>query len=228
LAWAYMFYLGASIPQIGAAQLTEADLRPWTFASFVMMFIMWAVMMAAMMLPSAMPTILLHAKLMQNRQQQNYSILFVCGYLALWTAFSAAATLLQWILHSRGLLSVIVASNNRLFSGVVLIGAGIYQWLPLKTACLNRCRSPLSFLIASWKDGANGAWQMGLQHGFYCVACCWALMLVLFVVGVMNLLWIVMLSVYVLLEKIFFKGEGGVRSVGAMLIFWGVWLMFSQ
>jgi predicted metal-binding membrane protein len=228
LAWAYMFYLYAAMPPLSAAQMAEPNLQPWTPVTFVMMFIMWAVMMVAMMLPSALPTILLFAKLKQNQTRQFEVILFVSAYVALWTAFSFAATLLQWGLHTRGLLSVMDATNTPILGGVVLIIAGVYQWLPLKFVCLNRCRSPLSFLIARWKDGAWGAWQMGLQHGFYCVACCWALMLVLFVVGVMNLLWIVILSLYVLLEKLFFKGESGVRIAGAMLVFWGAWLIAGR
>ncbi len=226
LAWAYLIYLAVSMPDM--AQLAAPNLQPWTLATFVMMLIMWVVMMVAMMLPSALPTILLFAKLKQNQTHSADVSLFVCGYLALWGVFSFAATLLQWLLHSRGLLSVVDASNSRLFSGAVLVVAGIYQWLPLKRVCLHRCRSPLSFLMTRWKDGAWGAWQMGLTHGVYCVACCWALMLVLFVVGVMNLWWIVILSVYVLLEKLFFTGASGVKIIGAMLIFWGTWLILIQ
>jgi predicted metal-binding membrane protein len=224
MAWATMFYLGVSMPQMTAAQMATPNLQPWTWVTFVMMFIMWAVMMVAMMLPSAMPTILLFAKLKQNPARQVEVLLFVCGYLALWIAFSFVATLMQWILHSRGLLSVMDASNTPILGGGVLIVAGVYQWVPLKLVCLNRCRSPLSFLMTRWKGGAWGAWQMGLQHGTYCVLCCWALMLVLFVVGVMNLLWVVILSGYVLLEKLWFNGESGVRGVGVLLIGWGIWL----
>jgi predicted metal-binding membrane protein len=227
LAWVYMGYLYASMTQMTMTQMAGPNLQPWTWVTFVMMFIMWAVMMVAMMLPSAMPTILLFAKLKQSPARQVEVILFVCGYLALWIAFSFVATLMQWILHSRGLLSVMDASNMPILGGGVLLVAGVYQWVPLKLVCLNRCRSPLSFLMTRWKAGAWGAWQMGLQHGTYCVLCCWALMLVLFVVGVMNLLWIVILSGYVLLEKLWFKGETGVRVVGALLIGWGIWLMVT-
>ncbi|MEY4730019.1 MAG: hypothetical protein RL020_1177 [Pseudomonadota bacterium] len=228
MAWFYMFYLYVAMPPMNAAQMAKPNLQPWTSLTFAMMFIMWTVMMVAMMLPSALPTILLFAKLKQNQTRQFEVILFVGAYVALWTAFSFAATLLQWGLHTRGLLSVMDATNTPILGGAVLIVAGIYQWLPLKFVCLNRCRSPLSFLITRWKDGAWGAWQMGLQHGFYCVACCWALMLVLFVVGVMNLLWIAILSLYVIVEKLFFKGESGVRIAGAMLVFWGGWLIAAR
>ncbi|MGB8337289.1 MAG: DUF2182 domain-containing protein [Burkholderiales bacterium] len=225
LAWVYMFYLGASMPQMTVAQIVEPNLQPWTLVTFVMMFVMWTVMMAAMMLPSAMPTIWLYARVNQSKGHQINNTLFVCGYLALWTAFSFVATLLQWLLHSYGLLSAMDATNSPALGGSVLILAGIYQWAPFKRVCLNHCRSPLSFLMTRWREGAWGAWTMGLHHGAYCVGCCWALMLVLFVVGVMNLLWVVLITAYVLLEKWLFSGESAGRWLGLALMIWGIGLI---
>jgi predicted metal-binding membrane protein len=223
-AWIYLYYLHASMQPMSMAQMAAPSLQPWTAMDVAMAFIMWAVMMAAMMLPSAMPTILLYAKLNQSQGRQFHSGLFVCGYLALWTAFSLVATLAQWGLHSVRLLTAMQSAASPLLGGTVLIVAGMYQWSPLKRVCLHHCRSPLAFLMTRWHEGAQGAWQMGLRHGAYCIGCCWALMLVLFVVGVMNLLWVMIIAVYVLLEKLFFKSESSARLTGLLLISWGLWL----
>jgi predicted metal-binding membrane protein len=228
LAWSYLFYLHSSMSHMTIEQMAAPNLQPWTLMDFVMMFIMWAVMMAAMMLPSAMPTIWLYAKINQNKGRPINNTLFVSGYLALWAAFSFVATLLQWAFHAHGLLSVMDATNSPALGGAVLILAGIYQWLPYKRVCLNHCRSPLAFLMTSWREGASGAWRMGLHHGAYCVGCCWALMLVLFVVGVMNLLWVLMIALYVLLEKWLFNGESVSRWAGLALMIWGVGLIAAQ
>jgi predicted metal-binding membrane protein len=225
LAWAYLIYLHVSMAHMAMAQMAVPNLQPWMLMDFVMMFIMWTIMMAAMMLPSAMPTIWLYAKLNHIKGQPINNTLFVCGYLALWTAFSLAATLMQWALHDYGLLSAMDATNSPWLGGAVLMLAGIYQWLPYKRVCLNHCRSPLAFLMTSWRDGASGAWKMGLHHGAYCVGCCWALMLVLFVVGTMNLLWVVLIALYVLLEKWWFNSDSAARGVGWALMLWGIWLI---
>jgi predicted metal-binding membrane protein len=226
LAWAYMIYLYITMPDM--TQMAAPNLQPWTLMDFVMMFVMWSVMMAAMMLPSALPTIWLYAKINQSSGRPINSALFVCGYLALWTAFSLAATLMQWALHAYGLLSAMDATNSPTLGGAALIMAGIYQWLPYKRVCLNHCRSPLAFLMTGWRKGARGALAMGLHHGAYCVGCCWALMLVLFVVGTMNLLWIALIALYVLLEKWLFSGEGAGRWAGVALIIWGFGMLAIQ
>lgn len=223
LAWAYMIYLYASMPDM--AQMTAPNLQPWTLMDFAMMLLMWAVMMAAMMLPSAMPTIWLYAKVNQSRGRQVNNTFFVSGYLALWTAFSFAATLMQWALHDYGWLNAMDATNSRVLGGSVLMLAGVYQWLPVKRVCLDHCRSPLAFLMTSWREGAWGAWKMGLHHGAYCVGCCWALMLVLFVVGTMNLLWVVLIALYVLAEKWLFNSNIVARGAGLGLILWGILLI---
>jgi predicted metal-binding membrane protein len=223
-AWLYLFYLHAAMPPMTMAQMAAPNLQPWSWADLLMTFIMWAVMMAAMMLPSALPTILLFAKTNQSQGRPLHSGLFTCGYLALWAAFSVVATLLQWLLHSYGFLSAMDATYSPLLGGGVLMVAGMYQWSPLKRVCLRHCRSPLAFLLTHWREGPKGAWHMGVHHGAYCVGCCWALMLVLFVVGVMNVMWVMIIALYVLLEKLFFKSQRSEKLSGLLIILWGVWL----
>jgi len=192
------------------------------------MFVMWAVMMAAMMTPSAAPMILLYAAITRKTRAEGrpvaHSGAFASGYLATWTAFSALATVLQWGLEQAALLSPMMAGTSPYLGGVILIAAGTYQMTPLKHACLKHCRSPVHFLVGHWRKGAGGAFRMGLNHGFYCVGCCWVLMALLFVGGVMNLLWIAALAGFVLLEKIVPHGVLVGRVAGGLLIIAGLWL----
>lgn len=186
----------------GMAMMTPAV---WDFGYAVLMFFMWWVMMTAMMLPSATPMVLLFATM--NRKQKDASnpflptSLFASAYLIAWAGFSLAAVALQWSLESVALLSPMLASANVVFGGLVLLAAGVYQLTPLKRACLRHCRSPIQFILTRWRSGANGAFCMGLEHGAYCVGCCWFLMGLLFFGGVMNLYWITGIAVFVLLEK---------------------------
>jgi predicted metal-binding membrane protein len=147
---------------------------------------------------------------------------FLLGYLAVWTAFSAIATFAQWGLHKAALLSPAMAATSPVLNGGLLIAAGIFQWTPLKLACLKGCRSPLSFLMSEWREGASGAFVMGLRHGTYCVGCCWVLMALLFVAGVMNLLWVAVIALFVMAEKMLPKGELIARVSGVALILAGV------
>jgi predicted metal-binding membrane protein len=177
----------------------------WTAADAILTFAMWSVMMIGMMVPSAMPVILLFAATQAKRvgrQVTSGTLLFCSGYIAVWCAFSAAATLTQWELHRMALLSSGMATSNWRLSAAILIAAGVYQVTPWKNKCLVHCRSPIGFLMTNWHDGPTGAFQMGARHGGFCLGCCWALMLVLFVVGVMNLLWVAILTIFVLAEKI--------------------------
>lgn len=143
---------------------------------------------------------------------------FLLGYLLVWTAFSAAATLAQWGLHAAALLSPAMVSTSPLVGGLLLAGAGVFQLTPLKRACLSHCRSPLHFFMGEWKEGKLGGLAMGLKHGVYCVGCCWALMVLLFVAGVMNLLWVAVITVFVLVERVSPPGELVGRVAGAALI----------
>jgi len=169
----------------------------WSLANWLAVFAMWSVMMGAMMLPSATPMVLSFAALSRKRGESARSLYFVVAYLALWTAFSATVTTAQWALQSNGLVSPMIVSTSAVLSGALLIIAGLFQFTPLKHTCLRACRSPLGFLMSDWNDGLWGAWRMGIRHGLYCLGCCWALMALLFVVGVMTILWIAALAALV-------------------------------
>ncbi len=202
----------------------------WGGAELAMLFVMWVVMMAAMMLPSVTPTVLLFSR-MRRTQGVSPGVLshtgwFVLGYLSAWTGFSIVATVLQWALHEAGLLSPAMVGTSARFGGVLLLIAGVYQFTSLKYACLSHCQSPLGFIMGYWREGARGAFAMGLRHGIYCVGCCWALMALLFVTGVMNLLWIALISVFVLLEKALPAGQAMARASGTLLILGGLWMLF--
>jgi predicted metal-binding membrane protein len=147
------------------------------------------------------------------------------GYLVVWTGFSALATTLQWALEQATLLSAMMVSTSPLLGGALLITAGAYQMTPLKQACLIHCRSPVQFLSSHWRKGTGGAFRMGLAHGLYCLGCCWVLMVLLFVGGVMNLLWIAALAGFVLAEKIIPRGVLFGRIMGGAMILGGLWLM---
>jgi predicted metal-binding membrane protein len=153
---------------------------------------------------------------------------FGLGYLVVWLAFSACATAAQWALHERALLSSTMATSSTVLAGVILIMAGAYQLTPLKTRCLARCQSPLGFLMSNWCDGTSGAFLMGLRHGTFCLGCCWALMAVLFVVGVMNLAWVAVLTFVILAEKLGPAGAGVSRAGGAILIALGAVLVSGR
>ena len=158
-----------------AAQLTM-PMSDWSAANWAAVFIMWAVMMAAMMLPTAMPMVSVFGTLNRSRGEAGRTLAFVGGYLALWTAFGAAATAAQWALQTGGFLSPMIVSMSPALSGALLVIAGVFQFTPLKHACLRACRSPLGFLVTDWRDGLWGAARMGIRHGLYCLGCCWALM----------------------------------------------------
>src|SRR5256885_2610118 len=181
----------------------------WTAADVFFTFAMWAIMMVGMMAGTAAPVLLLFAAARAGRDGRDGRggvplavLMFGLGYVTVWVGFSACAALAQWGLHQRALLSPAMAASSPYLGGAILIVAGGYQLTPWKGACLTHCRSPLGFLMTNWRDGRLGALRMGGRHGAYCLACCWALMCVLFVVGVMNLVWVAALTGFVLLEKI--------------------------
>lgn len=228
LAWAWLL-LGAGIDMkemdMGGGQMMLM-LPEWSVAYGLVVFAMWAIMMVAMMLPSAAPVTLLVANIARQRAAKGGAfgagtVLFVLGYLGVWTGFAAIATLLQWGLDEAGLMSDAMALANQIAAGVVLIVAGIYQWTPLKEACLRHCRSPLQFLLFHWRDGWRGAFLSGLDHGAFCLGCCWMLMALLFVGGIMNLAWIAAIALLVLIEKTLPWGGWMGRLVGIALVLWG-------
>jgi predicted metal-binding membrane protein len=149
------------------------------------------------------------------------------GYLAAWTVFSLAATLLQWILHDGGLLNMQVAAESPIFGGLILVIAGAYQFTPWKNSCLHHCRTPMSFFLTEWRAGPGGAFRMGIKHGTYCAGCCWMLMALLFVGGVMNLLWVAGIAIYILIEKVAPAGKWVSRAVGAGMLVWGILMAVS-
>ncbi len=223
LSWAYLF-AGAGTMQDMDGMLMPMSAGPWTPAYALLMLLMWSVMMAAMMLPSAAPMILLYARIAAGRQgsgQAALSAMFALGYLAIWSAFSLAAVALQFALERLALLSPMMVTTSVALAGALLVAAGIYQWLPFKQACLRHCRSPLEFVLAHWRSGMAGAFRMGVQHGMLCVGCCWVLMLLLFVGGVMNLAWIAGLALLVLAEKLAPAGHWIGRAAGIVLAVWG-------
>jgi len=150
--------------------------------------------------------------------------LFIMGYLAVWTAFSGLATLAQWGLHLSALLTHHMAITSPLLGGLLLVAAGIFQWTPLRDACMSKCRSPLGFLMAEWRDGPQGALIMGLKAGLFCVGCCWLLMILSFVLGVMNMIWMAALTAFMLLEKIT-DNKWLSRTAGLILVVWGLWVL---
>ena len=184
---------------------------------------MWTTMMVAMMIPSAAPTILLYARVQRRAAASPPpTAAFAAGYLLCWTAFAAAAALLQAALEGSGLAPSLMTGHRGSRAGAILIvGVGLYQLSPLKNACLARCRSPAQFLSRHYRPGARGALRLGLLHGAYCVGCCWALMILLFAVGVMNLGWIAALTLLVAAEKLLPGGRIVSRAAAVALLVWG-------
>jgi len=204
--------------------------RDWDLPHLILLWAMWAVMMTGMMLPSAAPLVLLYGAAVRRSAPQmaaQHTYALAAGYLVAWALFSLAATALQRALASVLLLSPMMEAASFRVSAALLIVAGVYQWTPLKHACLQTCQSPLGFLMGRWRNGSSGAFRMGLEHGFYCVGCCWALMLLLFAGGVMNVLVIVGLTAFVAFEKLVPLGRLGARISGALLIAAGCWMLVS-
>lgn len=224
LAWGYLLHLAGAM----GAPATPMAAMPsrWGAVDLLLTFLMWAVMMVAMMVPSAAPLVLLHMRVTGARRPRGAvlgsAFLMLAGYLVVWTAFSGAATLVQWGLQATALLTPMMRSAGDPLAGGLLVAAGLYQWTPVKRRCLEHCRSPLEFLAAHWWPGPTGAFRTGLHHGVYCVGCCWLLMGLLFVLGVMNLLWVAALAALVLLERTGPAGPVVARMAGVALAGWGV------
>ncbi|MGA8400911.1 MAG: DUF2182 domain-containing protein [Stellaceae bacterium] len=201
----------------------------WSLGYAGIMLAMWWVMMAAMMLPSASPILLLFARINRKEKAAGKPFvstgIFASGYLVAWGGFSALATGLQWALERAGLLSPMMATSSYWLGGAILLAAGLWQLTPVKGMCLRHCRSPMGFLVQSWRPGRGGAFRMGLEHGSFCLGCCWFLMGLLFFGGIMNLLWIIGLTVFVLLEKTAPTGSWIGRIVGVGVTAWGVLLL---
>ena len=232
LAWAYLFRLhGQMTGAMADAEAMRAMGMPmhhaWARADVWFAFVMWAVMMAGMMLPSAAPTLLVYGMVARRDDAAAAPLrihLFAGGYLVMWTAFSAVATAVQWAFTSTGVLSPMMEIQAPAVAGALLVVAGLYQLTPLKRACLSACQSPAAFLVAHWRAGRAGAFRLGLVHGWYCLGCCWALMLLLFAGGVMNLAVIVGLTTFLLIEKLMPHAVQGGRVSGTLLVASGLYV----
>ncbi len=242
LAWAYLLAgAGMDMPPLVANPFVlslhptgTAMAMPWSLVRAVIVVFMWWVMMIAMMLPGAAPVLLLYARVQRNGHDKGEDTVvgilvtvFVAGYLAVWLGFSILATVLQWQLEQVQWLSMSMSTSYRSLSAVLLIVVGIYQFTPLKETCLRHCRSPAEFIASHMKPGRRGAFRMGLEHGKFCLGCCWLLMVLLFVGGVMNILWIAILTLLVLAEKLLSRFKNLPDVIGIILITWGITLLIS-
>ena len=234
IAWIYMAHEARTMLNTGVCQclgmrMSGPDTTAWSISQLLPLFLMWTEMMVAMMIPSAAPMILIFAAINRKRREQERpfvpTAMFLSGYIIVWTMFSAVAALAQWVLHSLALLSPAMVGTSPLMAGALLISAGIFQWTSLKSACLSHCRSPLAFIMTDWREGRTGALVMGLKHGAYCTGCCWILMALLFVAGVMNLWWIAIISIFVLVEKLAPRGLVIGRGAGLLFAVWGLWMI---
>jgi predicted metal-binding membrane protein len=231
LAWTDVVRMAGPVGHAGMAMAMPAMGGTAAGPGLAWLMLMWAVMMVAMMLPSAAPTILLFADVSRRRRLGGGPAvpvaIFTLGYLTIWALYAAIAGAAQWELHRLALLSPSMASASPYLAGGLLVAAGLYQWVPLKGACLSHCRSPLGFFSTEWREGWWGALAMGMRHGSFCVGCCWLLMALLFVAGVMNLLWVAAIAAFVLIEKLLPRGDWLGRVVGAALMLWGVLLVLG-
>jgi predicted metal-binding membrane protein len=243
LAWVYVLRLAAAMDMSGmdmsgfrmistgfAMAMAPAQ-AAWSAVDFVLMFAMWAVMMVGMMTPSATPMILIYARAARTAEAAGRPLaatsLFAAGYLLVWVGFALLATTAQWALERVGLLDPMMGLASTVLGGGVLIAAGLYQLSPLKYACLLQCQSPLAFIQrhGGLRRSGLGALRLGGAHGFYCLGCCWVLMILLFVGGVMNVLWIAALAILALAEKVVPAGRFVAQVAGVGLIVAGVRLL---
>jgi predicted metal-binding membrane protein len=233
LAWIYIL-LGAGTGMTAMGMVLGSDMAnapdvmmpvAWTLGYAGLMFVMWWVMMVAMMLPSAAPVLLLFAQVNRNKKPGDRPYvptgIFAGGYLVAWGGFSALAVGLQWQLEQLGLLSPMMATTSYWLGSAILLAAGVWQLTPIKSICLRHCRSPMGFLVQRWRPGRLGAFRMGLEHGSYCLGCCWFLMGLLFFGGIMNLFWITGLVIFILLEKTIPMGLWIGRIIGFGVAAWG-------
>ena len=240
LSWAYV--LSGAGMGVSAFEMTQMSgdrtmigmMSPaeWNLEYAGVMVLMWWIMMIAMMLPAAAPMILLFAR-MNHKQREKGNVyvptaLFVSAYLVVWAGFSLVAVAIQWSLEASNLLSPMLVSMSAYLGGGLLVAAGIYQLTPIKQACLQHCRSPMHFVLSRWRSGQLGAFRMGVEHGVFCVGCCWFLMGLLFFGGVMNLWWIAGLAIYVLVEKTVSGGHWIGQIIGLFLVIWGAAVIFLQ
>jgi predicted metal-binding membrane protein len=228
LSWLYLVRMNVTMSSGngGMDHMAMPAMVPGLPQQLVAAFVMWSVMMVAMMLPTALPAVTMFGNLARRRSAQTGSAsptaLFAAGYVAAWTGYAAVAAVGQVILARAALLTPMLQSASIALSAVILLAAGAFQFTALKDACLTKCRTPLAFFLAEWRDGKAGALTLGLKHGNYCVGCCWALMAVMFVVGAMNLFWMGALTLFVLGEKLAPARWRFRHVAGVVLVLWGL------
>ena len=245
LAWGYVIWLAADM-DMGGMDMTGYRMipagigimapanAPWRAIEFAFVFAMWAVMMVGMMAPSAAPMILMYARVGRQGKSAGKPLAatgwFAAGYFLTWIGFSVAATLVQWAFERAALLDPRMASASNVLGGIVLMAAGVYQLTPLKDFCLAQCRTPFQFLMrhGGFRGDVPGCLLLGFCHGAYCVGCCWVLMALLFVGGVMNVLWIALLALIILLEKVTPYGRWVARAAGVACVAAGAWMLLSS
>lgn len=236
LAWVYLLRLAAdnAMPGMDADDMSILmPPRAWTPADIGFVLLMWVVMMVGMMTPSVAPMILLYARVGRQAALQGQPFAatgwFAAGYFLAWVGFSVVATFMQWLLERQALLSPMMTSTSNYFNGIILVAIGVYQWTPWKYACLAQCQAPLPFIQrhGGFRPEAMRALRLGIVHGAYCVGCCWALMALLFVGGVMNTLWIAGIALLVLAEKALSAGRFIPRLAGLACIVGGAWLLIG-
>ncbi len=242
LAWSYLIWLAADM-EMGGMDMSDFRMipsgfglmmpagAPWPPVEFAYVFAMWAVMMIGMMTPSATPMILIYARVGRQAasQQQPFAATswFAGGYLLSWISFAVVATIAQWGIERLGWLTTGMMVSSDIVGGIVLIAVGLYQWTPLKDVCLRQCQAPLQFIQrhGGFRADVSGSFALGFRHGAYCIGCCWVLMALLFVGGVMNVLWIAGIAIFVLLEKLVPAGRVIPRIAGTAFLAAGAWLI---
>ncbi len=228
LSWAYVVYLAWQMEGMDPG-MAMPQIQSWSGTDLLLMFLMWAVMMVAMMVPSAAPMVLMFATVNRQRRARTApyvpTAVFALGYVVVWAVFSLAATLTQWGLNEAALLSSMMRSTTTVLGGLLLMVAGVFQWTPLKEACLAHCRSPLGVIMTHWREGRLGAFLMGLHHGTFSVGFSCEIMTLLFVKLVMNLLWVAVLAAFVLVEKVVPAKRRLSQVTGGLLVAWGLFVL---
>jgi predicted metal-binding membrane protein len=228
LSWLYVYrQMG---PMEGMADIAmPAAYVPWTAADFALNMAIWWAMMPGMMLPSAAPMILTFAAINRHKRRRGQpfvpTMVFTSGYLIAWGVFGIFATLADWGFERAALISPLTGKLTPILGAVVVTAAGIYQLTPLKSVCLRHCRSPFDFVLNHWRAGTAGALRMGVEHGLYCLGCCWFLMALLFAAGIMSLLWMAAITVFVFVEKLFPGGRWIARISGVAMLGFGIYLV---
>ena len=230
LSWLYVYrQMG---PMEGMADIAmPAAYVAWTAADFALNMAIWWAMMPGMMLPSAAPMILTFATINRHKRRRGRpfvpTMVFTSGYLIAWGVFGIFATFADWGLERAALISPLTGKLTPILGAVVVTATGIYQLTPLKSLCLTHCRSPFDFVLNHWRAGTAGALRMGVEHGLYCLGCCWFLMALLFAAGIMNLLWMAAITFFVFVEKLFPGGHWIARVSGAAMLGFGALLLLQ-